>query len=148
VPDLVFTRVSVTACLASPEALEKLPEAVRIAPDEALVILPPAKADPQIGARLARADPDAVVLDVSDGWTAWSLEGEGARDAFAHISDLELPTKGFVQGDVAGVPAKVVAGADGLNLLVPSMWGDYVRDRILARCPGVAERAEPREWAR
>jgi hypothetical protein len=135
-------------CLASPRALDGLPEALRIAPDEALVILPPGDTAPEIGAQLARSDPDAVVLDVSDGWAAWSLEGEGATDALAHVSELELPTEGFVQGDVARVPVKVIARDGVLHLLVPSMWGAYLRDRILVRCPGVTERREPQEWTR
>ena len=85
---------------------------LRTAPDEALFV-----ADPAVGAdvarevedRIAALDADALVLDVSDGWAAWSLAGDDARRAFSYLSHLDPPGNGgFVQGDVARVAAKVL----------------------------------------
>jgi hypothetical protein len=79
-------------------------------------------------------DPDAVVLDVSDGWSLVRLEGPRAAEAFARLSALELPPAGFVQGDVAGLPARVLVGPVGIDVLVPSMVGDSLRERVDAEC--------------
>ena len=85
-------------------------------------------------------DPAAVVLDVTDGWTVLTLSGDRVRDAFAQLSALRLPDDGFVQGDVARVPARVLVEPDGLRILVPAMWGDQLRSRILARCANLGIR--------
>lgn len=120
--------VRVTGVFASPEACDRLAEACRIAPDEAMVLgEPPA----DLEARVRELDPDAVVLDVSEGWDLLQLEGPGAREAFARISELELPERGFVQGEVARVAVRVLAEGDHVSLLVPAMWAGHVRERIL-----------------
>lgn len=81
--------------------------------------------------RVGALDDDAVVLDVSDGWTAWRVTGPDARRAFAYVSQLPLPEDGFVQGSVAHVAAKVVVEADALTVLVPAYWRDHVRERLI-----------------
>lgn len=118
----------VTGVFASPEACDRLPEAHRVAPDEAMVL-----GDPPEGleATVRGLDPDALVLDVTDGWSLLELAGPGAREAFARISELELPERGFVQGEVARVGVRVLAEGDRLRLLVPAMWAEHVRERIL-----------------
>ncbi|GIV00641.1 MAG: hypothetical protein KatS3mg014_2256 [Actinomycetota bacterium] len=93
---------------------------------------------------LRALDGDALVLEVTDGWTAFTLAGPDAREAFARLSALELPEEGFLQGDVARVPAKVLAEPERLHLLVPSSWAEHVRERILALALDVRERPEPR----
>ena len=150
-PELVAARASVVVCLATPEALDTVFDgALRVAPDELLVLGPPDSAEMtalDVSRRISGADADAVVLDVSDGWATWTLDGDGARDAFGYLSELDLPEEGFVQGDVAHVPVKVVARPGGLHLLVPAVWGAYLHERILARCPSVTEREEPEDWS-
>ena len=83
------------------------------------------------------ADPDAVLLEVSDGWALVPLEGPRARKAFARLSELRLPAEGFVQGAVAGVGAPVLVRRDGIDLLVPSMLERHVRARVDADCRGL-----------
>jgi hypothetical protein len=79
-------------------------------------------------------EPTSLVLDVSDGWTAWTLSGPDAREAFARLSELALPAEGSVQGEVVRVPVKVLVEPDLLTLLIPAMWGDYLGERIRTDC--------------
>lgn len=158
--ELVETRVFALGCFAAPEAADALMRApgayaCRVAPDEVLLI-----AEPGASEDLARAsaetataaDPDAAVLDTTDGWAVWTLEGSDAREAFARLSAVPLPEEGFTQGDVAHVPAKVVVSKGRerlrLHLLVPAMWSAFLRERILHDCAslGVRRRAEPAPW--
>lgn len=132
------TRMSVIACHGAPQALDALAavdaaHVCRVAPDETMLVCDPEAAGLVLGHAsgvVVAADPDAVVLDVSDGWTAWTLAGDIARDAFARLSAILLPDEGFAQGDVARVPVKVIALPDRLHLLVPAMWGDYLHEAL------------------
>ena len=133
--ELSTTRPTVTAVLASPEACERV-RAIRgacsIADTEVAVV-----GETSITAlrqAVERIDPDAVVRDVSDGWVAHTISGEGAREAFARLSELELPAAGFVQGAVARVGVRVLVDGDRVDLLVPSMLAAHVRDRIEDEC--------------
>lgn len=133
--ELSTTRPSVAAILAASEACERvsaLPGACPISPVEVAVV-----GDASITAlrqAVQRADADAVVRDVSDGWVLHTLEGPGARDAFARLSELELPTSGFVQGAVARIGVRVLVEGDRVDLLVPSMFAAYLRERIEDEC--------------
>lgn len=158
--ELVETRIFALGCFAAPEAADALMNApgayaCRVAADEVLLIAEPGALDALARASAetaASADPDAVVLDTTDGWAVWTLEGSEAREAFARLSAVPLPEEGFTQGDVSHVPAKVVVSKDRehlrLHLLVPAMWGAFLRERILHDCAslGVRQRAEPAPW--
>lgn len=152
--ELSPTEASVVLCAAAPEAVDAvagLADVLRVAPDEAVLVAPPGTAPELVEAAtdlVTGLDGDAVVLEATDGWTIWTLQGAEARDAFTYLSALELPEDGFVQGDVAGVPVKVRADGERLRLLVPSMWGAHLRERILSDCVhlGVMERPGPVPW--
>ncbi len=152
--ELACTEVAVVACLASAEALDALPTpegatAFRTAPDELLLLLPPgaAEAAREAAAEALRAlEEDALVLEVTGGWTAFTIAGHEAREAFARLSALEPPPTGLVQGDVARVPAKVVAETERLHLLIPSSWAEHVRERIRALALEVREAREASTW--
>ncbi|GBC87598.1 hypothetical protein HRbin12_01611 [bacterium HR12] len=152
--ELSRAEIAVLACLAAPAALDALapPDvaaALRTAPDELLLLAAPDAVEAILAeaSRALRAlDDDALVLEVTDGWTAFALEGPDAREAFGRLSALELPEAGFLQGDVARVPAKVLAEPERLLLLVPSSWAEHVRERILGLALDVRERPEPRPW--
>ena len=144
--ELRRTPVSVVGVFASPDALGALAPAgahrCRVAPDEAMFVAGP---DDRVAlvrdaSAVTAGDPDAVVLDTTDGWTAWTLHGERAREGFSRLSELELPESGYTQGDVAHVPVRVIVTSDGLQLLVPAMWGEYLRQRLLERCAGLGVR--------
>jgi sarcosine oxidase gamma subunit len=140
------TARSIAACCAEASALEGLavtPDArmLRVAPDEVMLVGDPGRGDVLVEAARRALGPTAIVEDVTDGWTSWTMEGDGLERAFSFLSPLELPAEGFVQGDVARVPVKAIASPGRLELLVPSMWSEHLRDRILRRCApdGVVE---------
>ncbi len=83
---------------------------------------------------MRRLDPDAVVLDVSDGWAVHTLEGPDAREAFSRLSELDLPDAGFVQGEAARIGIRVLVEGDRLDLLVPSALAAHLHERIEADC--------------
>lgn len=157
--ELAPTEASVIGCFAAPEALDALMDSAgafpcRIAPDEVMLICEEHAASDTLGtaaAQVTAADPDALVLDLTDGWSVWTLVGDSAREAFARLSEIPLGADGvrFAQGAVAGVPARAVALPGRLHLLVPAMFGEYVREEILEACSGldVRERSEPLAWA-
>jgi hypothetical protein len=88
--------------------------------------------------RAVRAeDPHAVVADVSEGWARVRLDGPRAHEAFARLSELELPAEGFEQGEVARIGARVLVDAGGIDLLVPAMLEAHVRARVQADCRGL-----------
>jgi len=131
---------SVVECHGDPEALDRLSGAtLRVAPDQVLLLGEPGRGDVVAAARRALGR-GATVVDATDGWTSFSLEGDGIELALSFLSRLELPHEGFVQGDVANVPVKAVASRGRLELLVPSMWEAHLRDRILQRCASVGVR--------
>lgn len=149
------TRADVVACLGTGVAVDRAVaagwHACRVAPDEALLIGAPGTAGAMAAAATAAcadADPDAVVLDVTDGWSAWTLDGVDVDRAMARLSRLELPTPGWIQGDVARVPVKAFVDGGRVHLFVPAMWEAHLRDRVLTRCASleVREHTEPLEW--
>lgn len=128
--ELATTSVSVIGVFADPATIDALdPRAFWIAADEAMLV-----GEPGATPTVAVDDPHAVVLETTDGWTVFTLTGEQVRAAFARLSALPLPERGFVQGDVVRVPARVIVEPGRLRILVPAMWGEHVRTRILARC--------------
>jgi len=141
VPEVQERPIGVIVCAAAPDALDRLvapghgARMLRVAPDETMALVTPAFTEDvrrALGDRIAALDPDAVVLDVSDGWSAFALTGDDADRAFSYLSALEPPpSDAFVQGDVARVAAKVVREPDGLLLFVPSYWGEHLRRRAV-----------------
>ena len=95
--------------------------------------------------RLATLDPDALVIDTTDGWAAITVAGGGARSSFGLLSRLELPDAGFTQGEVVHVPAKVIADDEQVLILAPSMWEAHLLDRV-TKALGATGRLETREW--
>lgn len=143
-PELRALEVSVVACHAEAATLDRLvppghgARTLRVAPDKVLFVAPGSVAEDvarEVADRVAALEPDALVLDVTDGWAAWSLTGADAHRAFSYLSQLAPPETdggGFVQGDVARVAAKVLAEPDGgLTILVPAYWREHLRERAL-----------------
>jgi len=141
VAELRAHALAVVLCSADAIALDALvapghrARVLRTAPDETLFVADPgvaAEVVREVADRIAALDDDALVLDVSDGWAAWSLAGDDAGRALSYLSQLEPPdTGGFVQGDVARVAAKVLDEPAGLTILVPAYWRDHLRERAI-----------------
>jgi sarcosine oxidase gamma subunit len=135
VAELRTSSPPVTSVLASTDACERvagLPSACRVGPTEVAIVGDVSTA--AVLQAVRRLDPDAVVLDVSDGWVAHTLEGPGARDALSRMTELELPVSGFVQGEVARIGVRMLVDGDRIDLLVPSMQADHLLDRIRTDC--------------
>jgi hypothetical protein len=121
---------TVVAVLAPSDVCDRVeaPEGaalLRVAPHEVLIL----------GARgsdLSTPHDDALVDDVSDAWVSLVLEGADASEAFARLSELRLPSQGWIQGDVAHAAAKVLVEPDRITMLVPSMLAAHVEERIRA----------------
>lgn len=137
---------TVVECFSDPSALDDLGDPfearmLRVAADQLMVVGESGRGDDLVAAARRSLGPQALVEEVTDGWAAWLLAGEDVRRAFSILSGLDLPAEGFVQGDVARVPVKVVSSPGRLELLVPSMWTEHLRGRIVRRCSslGIAE---------
>jgi sarcosine oxidase gamma subunit len=132
--------VAVVNILADPPAIDACERhlaegrCLRTAADELLIVAAPRAAEAVRRSAeevVSPVDGDALVMDVSDGWAAWRLEGDDARATFARLSTLELPPDGWIQGDIARVAAKAIAEHDRILILAPSYWRDHLRTRIL-----------------
>jgi hypothetical protein len=120
----------VTACATS-DALDALvvpgrATACRIAADEVVR---------EVETRVTVLDPDAIVVETTDGWAGSVLDGDEARSVFALLSRLRLPDRGFVQGEVARVPAKVLVEDGAIRILVPAALEAHLRSRLAALTP-------------
>ena len=120
------------ATTASCDAVMQIEGACRVAPNEVTLVGRPGTAAGLVGRVAEVVDAHAVVIDATDGWSAWSLVGEDAVLAFSYVSELELGPEGYAQGDVARLPAKVLSDGDRLHILVPSMLGEELRRRVVA----------------
>jgi hypothetical protein len=124
----------VVTCHAAPASCDSVMEiegACRVAPDEVMLVGQPGFAARLVGRVAKVVDAHAVVIDATDGWSAWTIEGQDAGLAFSYLSELELPGEGFAQGDVARLPAKVLTDGDLLHILVPAMLGEELLRRIV-----------------
>jgi hypothetical protein len=131
VAELRIEHPTVTAVLASAGACDRLTPGeatlLRTAPTEALVL----GATDLDALRGAAGEPTALVDDVSDGWVAFVVTGDDAREVLARLTELEPPADGgWTQGEVAHVPAKVIAEPTGLRVLVPAHLAAHVDERI------------------
>jgi hypothetical protein len=141
VADLRDRPVGIVVCAASPEALDRLvapghaARMLRVAPDEIMAVVAPAFAEDvrrELHDRIAALDEDALVVDVSDGWTGLAISGPDADHALSYLSALDPPDGDDVaQGDVARVAAKIVREPDGLLVLVPAYWAEHMRTRAI-----------------
>ncbi len=147
--ELVTTSAGVVVCHAAPGRLDAMEFdgtfPMRIAPDELfLVCEPDASAAVQRDASARLDGAGALVLDASDGWAVRTLVGSLAGSAFARLSALPPPGRGWVQGAVLGLPAKVAAPApDRIDVFVASMFEGFLATKLRERCADLiaAERA-------
>ncbi len=118
------------------------------ADDELMLLSVPEVTDEvvrEVSTRLAALDPDALVIDMTDGWAAITVAGDGTRASFGRLSRMELPDAGFTQGEVVHIPAKVVANGEQLLILAPSMWEAHLQDRV-TKVLGSAGSLDTRPW--
>jgi hypothetical protein len=140
--ELIPSAFSVVGVYGSPDACDGVigaagRSAARVAADEVMLVgrVDEGEQLENMANEATRPiDPDALVIDVSDGWTVWTLHGSDAGEAMSRLSELEMPREGFLQGDVARLPARILSAPGRIDLMVPAMWGSHLRERILADC--------------
>jgi hypothetical protein len=112
---------------ADPEACDlaiRAPGAGRVAPDEVFVRGPVAD---DLRRAIRKVDPAAVIRQADDGWAEATI----SRDTFSRLSALELPpSPAYLQGEVAGVPARVFAEDDVLTVFVAAPFEAHLRRRL------------------
>lgn len=138
------THASVVACYADADALDALSlddvwrgraHVCRVAPDELLLITAPSLCS-DVKARAQQyfdlREPSALVLDQTDGFAVWTLKGEGAAQSLRSLTVNRFPDSrpAFLQGAVAGAPAKLLLVDGATHLMVPSPLKDYVESRL------------------
>ena len=128
---------SVTAVLAPADLCDGLAAAddvvvLRVAPREVLLV-GPVDVSPLRGL----VGESGLVEEVSDAWVGLVLEGDDAPEAFARISELEVPQLGWTQGEVARVAAKVLVEPGRIAVLVPAMLAAHVEERVRAEAAEV-----------
>lgn len=148
-------HAAIVECHAGASALDALPaqpavERCRVAPDELLLVAPPAMLDDVLrraAAHLAGAEPAALVLDQSDGWAIFTLRGDDAMAPLARLSVIAFPTTrpAFVQGAVAGGSAKLLLLSGAVHLLVPFPLRDHLKRRLRDVCDAARTRIAPGE---
>ena len=151
--EITRTPVGVVTASAAARALDGLVVpgrafGCRSADDELMLLSVPMVTDEvvrEVSTRLAALDPDALVIDTTDGWAAVTVAGDAARASFGLLSRLELPDHGFTQAEVVHIPAKVVAHGDQVLILAPSMWEAHLQDRV-TKALGGAGPLETRPW--
>ena len=81
--------------------------------------------------QLASLGNRAAVVDHSDGYALFALAGGEREELFARLSSIRIPAAGgFVQGNFAGVPARIFCGPDRLEVIVTSDVAWFVSGRL------------------
>ncbi len=129
---LTFESMVGWRIIADPAALDAAPwpqgsHVVRISPDDVFLI---GAAEPTVP-----ADEHAIVTP-EHGFAGASLSAERAADIALHHIEWPLPNGGvgpaLAQGQIAGVPAKLVLHADGSALLLVACAARHELEERLA----------------
>jgi hypothetical protein len=131
---------AIIACYASAATLDALPSPrdthfCRIAPDELWLVAPHCEGNAilsSVAAYLTAQEPAALAIDQSDGWVVRSLFGDDALEVLAQLCVFRFPDMRpeFVQGSVAGAPAKVLLLFGSVHVFVPYPLRHYVDSRL------------------
>jgi hypothetical protein len=106
----------------------------RVAADEVLWVAEPERRDELLAAlsnQLGKLGNRAAFVDHSDGYALLALTGEGREELFARLSSIRIPREGgFVQGNFAGVPARIFCAPDRIEVIVTSDVAWFVGGRL------------------
>jgi hypothetical protein len=143
VPDLYTVHdAAKVRCFAPPEVLDGLatpPGAMRgrIAPNEVVFVGAPGTAgaltahcEAAVGSLGARG----LVVDHTDGWSFFTISGEGAEDVFRRVSMVPLPAGGdepvFFMGRVCHVAAKAFRRPGRIDVMTGMEASRHVLDQL------------------
>lgn len=142
--EFASTSAAVIRCFGEPDTLDKFPvlasaAVCRVAGNEIMIL---GRSDAggellrQALSYLERADPGGLVVEHTDGWSVWTLWGDGMAPALARLSVIQLRVErpAFLQGAVTQLPAKVLLLSDRAVLLIPSTLAHHVPERIRTAC--------------
>jgi hypothetical protein len=143
VPDLFTVHdAAKVRCFAPPEALDALATPAgalrgRIAPNEVVFVAAPGRAGEltsDLEAALQSHGNRALVVDHTDGWSFFSISGEGSADVFRRVSMVPLPAASdepvFFMGRVCDVAAKAFRRGDRVDVMSGMEASRHVRDRL------------------
>ncbi len=109
----------------------------RIAPDEVIFVGQPGAAGAlveDLQAQLAGEGNAALVIDHTDGWTFFSLVGEGAEEVFAREANWKLPVSDgapvFTVGKVCDVAGKLFVRPNRIDIMTGSEVIAHVRKSL------------------
>jgi len=158
VVEVTESQAAIIACLDTAAVLDGMPAKLgafraRVAPEELLLIGPAGAAADLLAhatAFLERAGSAGLAIDVSDAWSVCTVSGADAGEVWARLSENRLPDArpAFLQGAIASVPAKTIAGDGEIQMLTPSNLGHHVPHQVFAQCRDLAPQAGmPRPFA-
>jgi hypothetical protein len=139
VPDLFTVHdAAKVRCFAPAAALDALATPAgalrgRIAPNEVVFVAAPGRAEQlrgELEAALASHGNRALVVDHTDGWSVFSITGEGSDEVFRRVSMIPLPDDGFFMGRVCDVATKAFRRGDRVDLMSGMEAARHVRDRL------------------
>ncbi len=109
----------------------------RITPDEVIFVGQPGAAGAlveDLQAQLAGEGNAALVIDHTDGWTFFSLVGEGAEEVFAREANWKLPVSDgapvFTVGMVCHVAGKLFVRPNRIDIMTGSEVIAHVRKSL------------------
>jgi hypothetical protein len=111
----------------------------RIAPDEVVVVGAPGTAAAlldDLESQLEGEGNAALVIDHTDGWTFFTVEGDGIEELWARVSAIRLPDANadrvpvFTVGKVCDVAAKVFVRPGRIDLMCGAEVRRHVTDRL------------------
>lgn len=156
--EITESRAAIIACLDTAEVLDRIPDhggafRARVSREELLFIGAASAAAELLAyatAFLERAGSAGLAIDVTDAWSVCTVSGAGAAEVWARLSENRLPDErpAFVQGAVASIPAKAIAGDGEIHVLTPSNLGHHLPHRIFGVCRDLGPQAgAPRQFA-
>jgi len=138
VVDLIPSEAAVVVCLADRATLDALAAShggvTRVAPDELWLVGPRTRRAALLAAARERVGSKGLVVDQSDGWSVWTVQGEDRLEIPRRLMFAAIPDHrpAFVQGAITGVAGKVLYESGRLHLFVPAPVGHHLADRIAA----------------
>lgn len=142
-PDLFHVdNAAKIRCFGRPAALDAIRQPAgtllgRIAPDELVVVGQPGTAASlleDLEGQLAGEGNAALVIDHTDGWSFFSIVGEGSDEVFARIANWKLPESTgapvFTVGKTCHVAGKLFVRPNRIDIMTGAEVVAHVRETL------------------
>jgi hypothetical protein len=147
VSEFCAIQAAIVRCYGESGELDRLASSAgtfagRVAGDELLLLAPTGEAAGLVARAESNLSRDSLVRDHTAAFAIRRVSGPAAPHWFARLSALPLPAEppAFVQGLVAGVPAKLFMLEDEIYVLVPSPLEHVLDDRTHEDCADLGMR--------